>query len=498
MIAYVGDFRIINMAACVAEKTGFHLKNRRRRIQSRRRFFNDECEVLEMGLIMDRSTHILLVIMLLSLPLFAPASGDEIKDGTLCRLLLTNNTEIVGTVTVQADAYEVQVAYGIKQTIPKNQVRQIIALESGENSSSGSDASSNDQGVSAQEIQTILGTEPLEEMYVWDYVKPVDLMAPLPTDPDALREMLRIAGQGAKYLETDHFVLAYTTDMEKAKRLAARFEAVYKWRVWLAGFTGITPTVPEFKMQSFLFATHAEFNAYSTLHGDTAGGTLGFWHPIDNRSAYFDIETFPIIAQYLRRYADPNVDPQIRRRGKNMIDRWVEHYNYEVVQHEIGHHIDFNIGFFPQRGDVPRWLCEGLTMQFEVSPSQLGACFGKINYSRLNELRTQYGPNLEALPPLRDFMLHQALWFRGYNYPLGWALVHYLIKNYPDGFPKFMRLIAQREDEWGILVPLESKLSEMEELFGKLDGEWDRKFKEYINGIPMRQSELTPQLSDLP
>ena len=447
---------------------------------------------------MNRIMPYLLAVSLLLLPLFAPTFGDEIKDGSLCRILLTNNKEIVGTITVGADAYEVQVAYGIKQTIPKNQVRQIIVIGDDIGAAREPEAVSFDQGVSAKEIQDILGTEALEDMYIWDFVKPVDLMAPLPTDPQALREMLKIAGQSAKYLETDHFLLVYTTSMDKAKRLAARFEAVYKWRAWLASWTGITPIVPDYRMESFLFGTHDEFNAYSTLHGDTADGTLGFWHPYDNRSAYFDIETFPIIAHFLRRYSDPNVDAQIRRRGKNLIDRWVEHYNYEVVQHEIGHHIDFNIGFFPQQGDVPRWLCEGLTMQFEVAPSQLGACFGKINYNRLNELRQQYGPNLEALPPLRNFMLHQMLWFQGYNYPLGWALVHYLIKNYPEGFPKFIQLIALREDNWGIQVPLEDKLTEMEGLFGKLDDEWDRKFKEYINSIPMRQSELTPELSSLP
>jgi virulence-associated protein VagC len=181
-----------------------------------------------------------------------------------------------------------------------------------------------------------------------------------------------------------------------------------------------------------------------------------------------------------------------------MIKRWVDAYNMEVLQHEAGHHIDFNIGFFPQRADVPRWLPEGLTMQFEVGPSQLGASFGKINYNRLNELRQQYGPQLQTLPMLRDFMLHQAVWFQGYNYPLGWALVYYLIKNYPEELPDFMQIVAQREDDRGVLVPLTEKLEQMEDLFGKIDEEWTQRFKDFISDIPMRQSELTPRLEDLP
>ena len=442
-----------------------------------------------------RTTAVLTLILLFAFA--GPASGDEIKDGTLCRIILTNNKEIVGTITTLEDSYDVQIAYGIKQTIAKNQVRRIVPLETGHAEQPPAEVIAPGAEVSAQEIQDILGAEPLTEMYVWDDVRPVDMMTPLPTDQDGLREMLRMAGQQAKYLETDHFVLVYTSDMEKAKRMAARFESIYKWRVWFANYMNLRMVRPEYRMESFFFGTHHEFQIYSSLLGDMSDA-LGFWHPYNNRSAYFDIDTYPMIAHYNQRYSDPNVDPQIRRRGKNMIDRWVEHYNYEVVQHEIGHHIDFNIGFFPQRADVPRWLPEGLTMQFEVAPSQLGASFGKINYNRLNELRRQYGPNLEALPPLRDFMLHQQIWFMGYNYPLGWALVHYLIKNYPESLSKFLQIMTQREDDWSELVPLQTKLAQMEDLFGKLDVEWTQRFKDYINSIPMRQSELTPPLSELP
>ncbi len=427
----------------------------------------------------------------------APALADEeIQEGKLYRLILTNNKEIVGTLTEVEGAYKVQVAYGITQTIKKSRVRKLILLED-VHSHDGEHGGSGRHELTDAEIKEILGDESVEELYVWDYVKPVDLMAAFPTNAENLAFMTKLAGRQARVHETDHFVMVHTSTIQKAKRLAARFEAVYKWRVWFLERMGVPPIRPDYKFETFFFGTHKEFQTYSAVYGSISGA-LGFWHPYDNRSAYFDIDTYPMIAQYNRRYSDPNVDPQIRRRGRNMIKRWVDAYNMEVLQHEAGHHIDFNIGFFPQRADVPRWLPEGLTMQFETGPSRLGASFGKVNYSRLNELRQQYGPQLQALPMLRDFMLHQAVWFQGYNYPLGWALVYYLIKNYPEELPDFMQIVAQREDDRGVLVPLTEKLEQMEDLFGKIDEEWTQRFKDFINDIPMRQSELTPKLEDLP
>jgi hypothetical protein len=437
----------------------------------------------------------LLVGVIVAAAVVPALANQQVEEGKIYRLILTNNKEIIGTLTEEGDAYKVQVAYGITQTIKKSQVRSLIAFD--ESMETGGSGDPRRRKITDEEIQAILGDESVEDLYVWDYVKPIDLMETLPTNPDNLEWMKRVAGRQARVHETEHFVLVYTASIGKTKRLAARFEAVYKWRVWFLERMGVQPIRPEYRFETFFFGTHEEFQNYSAVYGNISDA-LGFWHPFDNRSAYFDIETWPAIARLLERYSNPDVDLQIRRRGRNMLERWVEHYNMEVVQHEAGHHIDFNIGFFPPRADVPRWLPEGLTMQFEVAPSRMGGSFGKVNYARLNELRQQYGPELQALPMLRDFMLHQAVWFQGYNYPLGWALVHYLIREYPDELPEFMQIMAQREDDWGVLVPLSVKLQQMEDLFGKIDEEWTQRFKDYINSIPMRQSELPPALADLP
>ena len=438
----------------------------------------------------------LLVGMIVTAAVPRVLAEEPVQAGKVYRLVLTNNTEVVGEVTEAGDAYKVKVGAGIIQTIRKSQVRRLTLVAGGQ--AGGGGGGSLRYKITDEEIQDILGDESVEDLYVWDYVKPVDLMAELPTDEGNLELMLRIAGRQAKYLETDHFVLVYSSTIQKAKKMAARFEAVYKWRVWFLEQMGVLPIRPDYRLEMFFFGTHDEFMMYDALHGSMSQGVLGFWHPNDNRSAYFDLDTYGPLQRFKQRYADPNVDYQIRRRGSNLLKRWTDHNTMETVQHEVGHHIDFSIGFFPPRADVPRWLPEGLTMQFEATPSKLGASFGKVNYSRLDELRQQYGPQLETLPMLRDFMLRNEIWFQSYQYPLGWALVHYLIKNFPEEFPEFMQIMAQREDDRGVIVPLAEKLEQMEKLFGEIDEEWTQRFKDYINAIAMRQSELPPKLADLP
>lgn len=419
---------------------------------------------------------------------------DRVQNGKTYRLVLTTGRQVVGAVTELDEAYRVTVSPGITITLKKSQVRELTVVDA----ESGGEGGLRRREITDEEIAEILGSELLEDLGAWEWIEEIDLAQPLPTNPESLEQMERIAGQQARVHETDHFVLVYTSSDEQARRMAARFEAAYKWRVWFLDKMGVKPVRPEHKLEMFFFGTFAEFQAYQALHGNIAPGVLGFWSPTDNRSAFFDCDYFPPIAAANQRYSDPDVDARIRRRGRNLVNRWVGAFNMEVVQHEAGHHIDFNIGFFPQWGDVPRWLPEGLTQMFEVPPSRMGAAFGKVNYRRLNELRQIYGQQLENLPPMRDFMLRNEIWFQGYNYPRGWALVHYLINRFPDEFARFMQLVAQREDDRGVVVPLTEKLDQIEELFGEIDDEWTQAFRDYMNAIPMRPSELPPEITDFP
>jgi hypothetical protein len=375
-------------------------------------------------------------------------------------------------------------------------VREIVALEKATGGRGPMGALR--RPITDAEIEEILGSENIE-IEALDHIEQIDLMEPLDRDEYTVQQMLRIAGRGAKTLETDHFVLAYTSSTAKARALARRLEAVYKWSVKFMEMMEIPPVRPKSKLEIFFFATHKEFDAYSALHGFREMGVLGFYHHVDNRCAFFDMMTWPPVAMAYEKYQNPDIDYQTRRRKHNLIERFVEHMNLEVIQHEAGHQIHFNIGIFPLWGDVPTWVVEGLTMQFETPPSKLGASFGTINYPRLEEIRRLYGPRGENLPPMRDFILHDSMWHAGgaASYPIGWALVRYLYKTQREEFAEFMRLLAERENDRGVRVPITEKLGQLEEIFGKLDDEWIQGFKDYIGDMTLRTSVLPPTLQDI-
>ncbi len=446
---------------------------------------------------MRKPAFCLLTCVLIGLFVTVPSASAD--DGTIYRLVLTNDREVVGEVTELENVYKVKVASGITITIRKSQVREMIRLDEGASAAAERTPRRTAAEITLAEIQEILGSEEIE-IKALDYIERVDLMQPFDRDETALREMLRIAGREARVLETDHIVMVYTSSIEKARKLGSRLEAVYKWNVRFIEMMGIPPVRPDSKLEVFFFGTHKEFDGYSTMHGFRELGVLGFFHHVDNRSAFFDMNTWPPVAVPYRRYQDPQTNPQVRRRGLGLIKRYVEFQNLTVIQHEIGHHIHFNIGVFPPWGDVPTWLVEGLTMQFEVPPSRLGASLGATNHQRLREIRQLYGPNCENLPPLRDFMLSDAMWHQGggASYSIGWALVSYLYKTQRESFAEFMRLMAQREDDRGARMPVTEKLKQIEDIFGEIDDEWVQRFKDYVSGLQLKTSVLPPALGDLP
>ena len=424
---------------------------------------------------------------------------DEIQPGKTYRVVRTDGKEVIGEVTELGNVYKVKVASGITMTLKKNQVRDLILFEEERPTDTDTTGRRLAAELSAAEIDEILGDESVEDLYVWDYIEQVDLTTPFDYDPVAERDMLRVTGKQGKILQTDHFMLAYTSTLERAQKLATRLEAVFKWNVRFVEMMGIPPVRPRAKLEVYFFGTHKEFEGYMALHGFRELGVLGFYHHYDNRNAFFDMYTWPPIAMAVKKYENPEIDYQLRTRKLNLIERYVNYANLEVIQHEAGHHIHFNIGVFPNEGDVPTWLVEGLTMQFEVPPSRLGASLGTVNHERLRQIRQMYGPRGEGLPPMRTFMLNDAMWYRGggASYCIGWALVNYLYKTKREAFAGFMRLMAQREDDRGVVVPIAEKLQQMEDYFGEIDDKWIQDFKDYIAEMQLKTSVLPPSLADI-
>lgn len=443
-------------------------------------------------------------VVLVSLAVLANAEDQPLKGQY--RIYLNSGHVVSGDVTQQADgSYEVKNKYGMTIVVRKHEVKAIVPLE--ENGPRADQPSPGQReesispyrrAISDEEIAEILAGIEAELSEDDIRISDDDLDAELPLNEEHLAEMKRQAGEKAKVLVRPHFVMVYTGTAESAQELGSRLEVIWKWNFRFINMLGLKPKRPDYKLEVYYFGTHEEFKNYALNNGsDLPDGVLGYYTHDVNRSHFFDLWDWPVFEQAKRAIKDKQVPADTRRHLRNKINRWVEHNNHEVIQHEAGHHIHFNTGIFTQRGDegglAPTWLVEGTTMMFEVPQSTTGrggACLGDLNDARLDEFRRAYPKWTPA--GLKQFVIINQLWYQGYNYPRGWAIVYYLWMQHREGLGKYVKKIHDRE-ELGEEYTLTDREADFEECFGRLDQEWVDKFYAYLDGLTVRKSRLPPE-----
>ncbi len=449
-----------------------------------------------------RNSLTALALLGLTFGLVGFVAAEKKYDGTQ-RIQRTDGRTFEGEVEVDDDGgYLVKMSSGITVKIPKNQVMRIVAVrERDPRPQIGTTpaAKVDLDYISDSDIDFIIGgvTVNLEEMHEGGG----DPTKALPVNESSVAEMKRIAGSGAEVstLETAHFVFVYTSDRSLARELASRLESVYRWNVRLLDMLGIPYRQPKYKLEVFFFGEHEEYARYQNFLGTPDSvGTLGFYRPDNNRSAFFDMNTWPPTKVRLERAKNPNIPYAERRKERNLVTRWNEHNNVEVVQHEAAHHIHFNIGMFNVDafpvGALPRWTVEGLATMFEMPPSRVGASFGATNHVRLEQFRRFFGTRGQRLPNLTNFILDDWVFLSGGGtfYPLGWALTHYLWNSHREQYGEWVLWLYTRADEGELSK--DEKQKKFEELFGEVDDDWKKKFVEYMNGIQLRRSVLPPDI----
>ncbi|MCP5119172.1 MAG: DUF1570 domain-containing protein, partial [bacterium] len=209
------------------------------------------------------------------------------------------------------------------------------------------------------------------------------------------------------------------------------------------------PVVPENKLEIYFFANHEHYKSYGSTVGGIPDWAAGFYMRTINRSAFYDMNYEPSVVQIKRQFERANW--RAKQFVRNRLKRRMDFFNINVTQHEAAHHIHFNTGVFPKRGDMPRWVTEGLAQMFELPPGKLGGSLGATNHYRLAEFQTQYnrryGGNPRALVKLRHFISDDSTWNPQAHYPYGWALNHYLWQKQRDKYAVFMRRMSKREED---------------------------------------------------
>lgn len=435
----------------------------------------------------------------LAVSLWAGATLADESRGR-CRVVEVNGRVHEGEVTESGDIVRVKHSNGITITLKKPQVREITPLGEAA-ASAGADAAEAVGKLSPDQLKEILGAEENFAIIEEYGETSSNAMEPAPRSEEGLRQMLTVAGEKADFLETDHFLLVYTSPRKLAVELGARLESVYYWNIKFMEYMGVPSRRPDYKLEIYFFGTHEEFKRYAALDlgMSETGGILGFYMAPTNRSAFFDMMDFEPYARVLEGVKSRNVPAQERRRVTNMITRLVEFNNLEVVQHEAAHHIHFNVGLFNPRADrAGRWLSEGMAVQFEVPKSQFGASLGSINYNRLRQVRQIWGGIFteDGSPPMdfmRAFLWQGSVEYTGAHYSLGWGVIHYLRTKFPDQFGNYLRAVAEWEDD--VEVPITDKQKLWEDNFGTLDEDWVKKFRQFIfKEMVLKEDQLPPDL----
>jgi hypothetical protein len=454
-----------------------------------------------------------------------PAAQDKAEAKGRCRVFYfsagSEVRSIDGQVTQMPDgSYEVKTDTGAVVTLRKNQVKAIKPLD--EETKRAAPASPGESRGSESILRRPISDAEIEEL-LKDIVAKVDesvvgvkledLEAPLPLNVDSIKEMFREAGLTWKegvppekqenLLLKPHFAMVYTSPAKAAQRLGARLESVWTWNVKFMRMLKVPARRPEHKLEIYYFGTFAEYQAYSTrTSGRDVMFTLGYYVPKINRSHFYEMETWPPVAHRLE--AAKTMPPDEGAKKKNEVERWVEFQNMDVIQHETGHHIHFNIGLFPRNGleresSVPIWLVEGTTMMFEIPPSSAGGSLGILNHNRLNEVRKFWGPHPLSTAQWKLFLIDNGVWASGVgrgdvalSYPLGWSMVYYLWKEHRDGYAKYLRTVFGREEDFRMTNTEREK--EFEDIFGIVNDDWIKKFYKFLDSLVLKPSLLPPEI----
>lgn len=469
-----------------------------------------------------RVTLGLLTLLAVGGALLSDTANAQTKlEGTYC-IDLMSGRPVEGEVTQNPDgSYSVKTKYGIVVQVRRNEMRAIRRID---NAASTTPQPTQQRGRPTAGLRREITDAEIEELLSGIVARPDealgggaardDLMAPLPLDADSLREMMRSAGVPWKegvppeeqdnVLIRDHFVMVYTSTPQSARELGSRVEHVWRWNVKFAEQLNLPTRRPDSKLELYYFGDYEEYNRYSLNRGmPVSENMLGYYMPDINRSHFFDMATAPSIRYYRERLEAPDVHWRDRQFILNQIRRYVEHLNVETIQHEIGHHIHFNIGLFPSDGleresPIPIWLVEGTTMLFEVPPSQAGAGIGVLNHDRLFDLRRRFGEPPLSAEQWRMLIIDNNYWFgaggwdQAESYYLGWALVNYLWNEHRAGYAKYLRQVFGREDALS-RTELEN---EFIQCFGQLDEKWFEAFFKYLEGLSLKPSLVIPVSED--
>lgn len=304
-----------------------------------------------------------------------------------------------------------------------------------------------------------------------------------------LRQALeRELGGRFKFLQTTHYLVAFSGETDYAREAAKLFERAYSVFTQhfsnLGGFRFQTPRQP---LVAIIAGSREEYvRMIAPTLGAMANSTAGVYLRTSNRMLMFDAMGGRM-GEWLRAAG------AIDRASTDDAVLLLRQQNISTVIHEAVHQIAFNVGFHPRQGELPVWLVEGMAMYFETPDMDATGGWrgaGIVNGERLASFESNFGKrSKDALRQLivDDERFRQASTAGG-AYSEAWALTYYLAKSRTSGYLRYLRLLNGRPAMQRYLP--EERLRDFRTAFGQGAEDMEVDFRRFITRL-FRRTDST-------
>lgn len=333
--------------------------------------------------------------------------------------------------------------------------------------------------------------------------------------PDIREELVNLRfirehiNEDFKIKRTLHFSIIYDTSEEDVSAFAAAIEKTYRACMKVCMSFDLETHPPKKRLLTHFFNEQRDYLTYTNILGQgIPPGVLGHY-AFDTNYSYFynqrnslqykqqktNIERqISQLAEQLKMGSVPSAQKAAIRKAILELRREENRMNTEggwgsekTLQHEVAHHLLFNIGFHNYRallqGANPRWLSEGMAMLFEPVADGNGSGYGKVNPLRLPHFT--YLVKNDAVFPVAGFVSDPRYFSIGnpgaQAYPQAWATCHYLTRTKKKEFIAYLKDILKRDGDFEFSV--EKELELFEKHFGKVDKRWEKRFMNFMKNV---------------
>ena len=136
------------------------------------------------------------------------------------------------------------------------------------------------------------------------------------------------------------------------------------------------------------------------------------------------------------------------REQRRKLANYYKNENVTTTVHECLHQLAFNLGVQEMRGDVPKWVGEGLATFFETATYGSLAQVGKVNKDRLGLYRKvrKAGPliPMEIMVGRDEVYNLSSPGAASAAYAQGWGMVHYFFAKKEKEFLRYLQMLNKK------------------------------------------------------